>query len=61
MDATGRRTGHGAQAWVAKLMKVDPGSVNRMLRGALPPGRLEAALGLIDAGRRLAAQESEEG
>jgi len=53
---TGATTSRGARAWIARLARLDPTSVSRMLRGELPPDRIEATLDAIDAGRR-AVQE----
>jgi hypothetical protein len=59
MDVTGARSGHGAQTWIARAMRVDPRSVRRMVAGDVPPDRLEGALDLIETGRQAALRDSE--
>lgn len=54
---TGATTAHGARAWVARLARLDPRSVSRMLAGEIPAARIEATLDAIEAGRQAFRRE----
>lgn len=56
-EATGATTSRGARAWIARLARLDPRSVSRMLAGELPADRIEATLDAIEVGRLARARE----
>ena len=54
---TGAPTARGARAWIARLARLDPRSVSRMLAGEIPADRIEATLDAIKAGREALRRE----
>lgn len=56
-EVTGARTGRGARAWIARLARLDPRSVSRMLSREIPADRIEATLDAIELGRMQAREQ----
>jgi hypothetical protein len=54
---TGSATARGSRAWIARLGRLTPRTVSRILKGDLPPARIESVLDALAIGRQTAPQD----
>src|SRR5688500_8090271 len=58
LEATGATSRYGANEWVARLARVHPTSISRVLSGAQDADRIEAILAAIEVGRALGRRDA---
>ncbi len=58
-EATGAKHKRGAVKWIAKLARLHPMTVSRILAGSQQAERIEAVLDAIELGRRLGQKKGD--